>query len=204
MISLFTKNDKLSEHKNSLNVTYPRTVNIIFGNYPYPYVVHNFILDIKNNLDPTMENYTNVKGGMTKWDHFVNNDNFKGFLAHLINKHQISHPDIFEYFLEKFTILNSWGNEIKKGDSLSYHVHNNIHGILYLTEGCDLILPELNIKITPKPGDYYIFPPGISHGFEKYEGDSNRYSLIFNIVQKDESFNFNNKLKEKNERKINK
>jgi len=201
MISLVTKNNKLSEHKSSLNITYPRTVNIIFGNYPYPYVVHNFILDIKNNLDSSMENYTNVKGGMTKWDHYVNNDNFQGFLAYLINKHQISHPQIFEYFLEKYLISNAWGNEIKKGDSLSYHSHPVLHGILYLTEGCDLILPELNIKITPKSGDYYIFPPEILHGFDKSEGEANRYSLIFNIEQKKERFDFDKKLREKNERK---
>ena len=63
-------------------------------------------------------------------------------------------------------------------------MHHNLHGILYLTKGCDLILPELNLKITPEPGDYYIFPPEILHGFDLYQEDSNRYSLIFNIVEK--------------------
>ena len=66
--------------------------------------------------------------------------------------------------------------------------------ILYLTKGCDLILPELNLKITPEPGDYYIFPPEILHGFDKYEGETNRYSLIFNIVPKNE-FEYLKKLK---------
>ena len=36
MINLIDKNNKLSENKNSLVVTYPRTVHILFGNYPYP------------------------------------------------------------------------------------------------------------------------------------------------------------------------
>ena len=71
MISLLNKNNKLNENKNSLMVTYPRTVNILLGNYPYPDIVHNFILDNKNNLDPKMKNYTNVKGGMTDWCHFL-------------------------------------------------------------------------------------------------------------------------------------
>jgi hypothetical protein len=70
---------------------------------------------------------------------------------------------------------------------------------LYLTKGCDLILPELNIKITPKPGDYYFFPPSVLHGFNTYKEDTNRYSLIFNIVE-NKSFDYNKKLKEKNER----
>ena len=56
-----------------------------------------------------------------------------------------------------------------------------MHGILYLTKGCDLILPELNIKITPNPGDYYIFPPEILHGFDKSEYEENRYNLVFNF-----------------------
>ena len=194
MISLLTKNNKLNEVKNSLTVTYPRTVNIIHGNYPYPHVIHNFILDLKNNLDPTMKNYTNVKGGMTHWDHYVDNENFNGFIAFLINTHQTTHPKIFEYFLEKNVVSNAWGNEIKPGDSLNYHTHPCVHGILYLTKGCDLILPELNLRITPEPGDYYIFPPEILHGFDKCKDENNRYSLIFNLNQKDNKFDFDKKI----------
>ncbi len=74
-----------------------------------------------------------------------------------------------------------WGTEIKKGDSLDYHSHPCRHGILYLTKGCDLILPELNLKISPNPGDYYIFPPEILHGFEKSDYENNRYNLVFNF-----------------------
>ena len=199
MISLLTKNNKLNEVKNSLTVTYPRTVNIIHGNYPYPHVIHNFILDLKNNLEPTMKNYTNVKGGMTHWDHYVDNKNFNGFIAFLINTHQTTHPKIFEYFLEKNVVSNAWGNEIKPGDSLDYHTHSCVHGILYLTKGCDLILPELNLRITPEPGDYYIFPPEILHGFDMSNEKENRYSLIFNITEKSH-FEFNKKIKDKNER----
>jgi len=199
MISFIDKNNKLNEIKNSLSVTYPRTVNIIFGHYSYPDIIHNFILDIKNNLDSKMNNYTNVKGGMTNWYYFLDKDNFKNFFTYLINRHQTTHPQLFEYFLERYQVSNAWGNEIKPNDSLNYHTHPCWHGILYLTKGCDLYLPELNIKITPEPGDYYIFPPEIAHGFDKYEGEDNRYSLIFNIEQANE-FNFKKKLKEKNER----
>tara|TARA_R110002167_G_scaffold227820_1_gene432971 strand:+ start:718 stop:1326 length:609 start_codon:yes stop_codon:yes gene_type:complete len=194
MISLINKNNKLNENKNSINITYPRTVNIIFGNYPYVDVINNLIIDIKNNLDPNMKNYTNVKGGMTDWNYFIDKPLFKNFIVYLINKHQISHPSIFEYFLEKNTISNAWGNEIKPGDSLTYHTHPCYHGILYLTKGCDLNLPELNLKITPEPGDYYIFPSELSHGFDTYQEDKNRYSLIFNIEEIENSFKYNNKI----------
>jgi hypothetical protein len=200
MISFIQKNNKLNEVKNSLTITYPRTINIIYGNHPYPHVVHNFILDIKNNLDPSLKNYTNVKGGMTSWDHYLNNDNFNGFLAYLINSHQTTHPKIFKYFLERKGIENAWGNEIKLGDSLDYHTHPCFHGILYLTKGCDLILPELNIKITPEPGDYYIFPPEILHGFNASKETNNRYSLVFNISDTD-GFKHDQKVEQKNARK---
>jgi len=196
MISLFNKNNPLAEEKNSISITYPRTVNIIFGHYPYPDIIHNFIMDIKNNLDPDMKNYTNVKGGMTDWNYFVDKPSFVNFMTFLINKHQTTHAEIFQHFLEKRTIENAWGNEIKKGDSLNYHNHPCLHGVLYLTEGCDLILPELNLKITPEPGNYYIFPPEILPGFDAYEEDKNRYSLIFNIIQKNH-FNYRKKIKEK-------
>ena len=199
MISYINKNNKLNEIKNSITVTYPRSVNILLGHYPYPDIVHNFILDIKNNLDPGFKNYTNVRGGMTHWYHFLDNTNFKNFFTYLINKHQTTNPQLFEYFLERYAITNAWGNEIKPNDSLNYHTHPCWHGILYLTKGCDLYLPELNIKITPEPGDYYIFPPEIAHGFDKYEEGDNRYSLVFNIEQSNE-FNFKKKLKKKNER----
>lgn len=193
MISILNKNNKLNQDSNSLNVSYTRTVNIVFGNYPYPEMIHNFIMSIKSNLKTEMKNYTNVQGGMTDWNYFVDKPDFVNFVSFLINKHQTSHPDLFQHFLEKRTIENAWGNEIKKGDSVHHHTHNVFHGILYLTKGCDLILPELNLKITPEPGDYYIFPPEILHGFDPSEENNSRYSLIFNIG--DSSFDYQNKLK---------
>ena len=192
MISINIKNNKLSEEKNSITVTYPKTVNIIFGHYPYIEDINNLMIDIKNNVDVKMKNYTNVKGGMTSYTHFLNKPLFNKFLTFLINKHQSTHSGLFQYFYEKNYVTNAWGNEIKTGDSLKYHTHYNYHSILYLTEGCDLILPELNIKITPQPGDYYIFPPEILHGFEEYTGKNNRYSLVFDFDQR-KGFDFEKK-----------
>ena len=175
------ENNKLDESRSSITISYLRDVNIIYGNFPYPDVTNNLIIAIKNNLSKEHNNYTHVKGGMTEWNHFNNNPLFKKFLTFMINKHQVSHPGLFQYFLEKNSVIESWGNEFKPGDSVNYHAHNSYHCVLYLTEGCDLNLPELNLKITPKPGDYYIFPPELLHGFDKYKGNTNRYSLIFNF-----------------------
>ena len=93
MINLINKHNKLNEEKNSINITYPRTVNIIFGNYPYPDVIHNLMIMVKSNLDPKMKNYTNVKGGMTDWNYFLDKTDFINFITFLINKYQVTHPD---------------------------------------------------------------------------------------------------------------
>ena len=193
MINFTNKNSKLNETKNSLIITYPRTVHVIFGSYPYPEKIHNFILEIKNNLSEKLEGYTNVKGGMTDWNYFINKPSFADFMSYIINRHQTTHPNIFEHFFEKYRIREAWGNEIKTNGSLNYHIHPFMHGILYLTKGCDLDIPELNIKITPEPGDYYILPPHVFHGFEKHKRKNDRYSLIFNI-QYGEEFEYNKKI----------
>ena len=52
---------------------------------------------------------------------------------------------------------------------------------MYLTDGNPLLLPELNLKIHPKPGDYYFFPPQILHGVEASTSKKNRYNLVLNI-----------------------
>ena len=182
MINILDKN-KINEHKNSLVITYPRKVEIIFGTYFLPELIHQFIMEIKNNLNSNMENYTNVKGGMTDWTYFLNKPSFTKFITYLINNHQTTHPNLFQYFFSKNIISDAWGNEIKKGDLVSYHEHPCYHGILYLTKGCDLILPELNLKITPQPGEYYIFPPNILHGFDASKNEEKRYSLIFNMAK---------------------
>lgn len=195
MINFLNKNNKLEEGRNSINVSYTRNINIIFGHYPYPDIVNNMLIEIKNNLDSELKNFTNVKGGMTAWNYFIGKNTFNHFMTYLINKYQTTHPDTFKHFMERMEIKNAWGNEIKKGDSVAYHDHQCVHGILYLTKGTDLILPELNLKITPEPGDYYIFPPTIIHGVEPSKINQNRYSLIFNIISNDKGFNYNKKVK---------
>jgi hypothetical protein len=193
MISLLDSNNKLNEHKNSLNITYPRTVNIIFGHFPYIEIINNLIIEIKNNLEPNLQNFSAVQGGMTKWEYFLNNKNFDKFITYLINTNQTKHSNLFQYFYEKNYVFEAWGNEIKKGDSVDPHVHSSHHCILYLTKGSDLILPELNIKISPNPGDYYIFPPETLHSVNPSDDEFNRYSLVFNF--NNHVLNYREKLK---------
>lgn len=182
MIEFINKDSSLT-HTQNISITYPRTVQITFGNFPFPDLIHNLILEIKQKVTKKDSYATNVKGGMTDWECFKNHPTTTRFINYCINLHQNSNPDLFKYFYERQDIQNAWGNEIKKGDWVNNHTHNCYHGILYLTEGNPLILPELNLQIKPKPGDYYFFPPFIQHYVNVNEKE-NRYNLILNIHQK--------------------
>ena len=183
MISILSK-DQLLTHSKSLVVTYPRTVQITFGNYPYPEEIHNIMIKIKNKISKENSYATNVKAGMTGWQDFINEPFTTKFINYCINKHQVSNPNLFKFFYETKTIVDAWGNEVKNNDYVEEHDHLCYHGILYLTKGSPLILPELNISITPNPGDYYFFPPLISHKVEESTNEENRYNLVLNITEK--------------------
>ncbi len=184
----FVKNDLLDINNQSLVVSYNRTVRIPFGNYPYPEDIHNLIILIKSNIDEKTSYSCNVKARRTDWDFFINHFITNKFLTFCVNKHQVSNPEMFKYFYDRKKILNCWGNEMRKGDYVQNHIHHCTHGILYLTEGEPLILPELNIKINPKPGDYYFFPPQIYHYVNESTSEKNRYNLIINIEDNSENY----------------
>ena len=178
----FINKDPKIKNSQSLVMSYSRTIQITFGNYPYIADILNMITEVKNNIDEKESYSTNVKGGKTGWETFVDHPFTKKFFTYCINQHQTSNPDLFQYFGDSKTIINAWGNEIKKGDYVASHIHTTWHGILYLTDGNPLILPELNIKIHPKPGDYYFFPPMIYHHVDPSDSDKNRYNVIYNIA----------------------
>lgn len=170
---------------SSTYVSYLRTVQITHGIYPFPDKLNNIIIEIKNNLDKDLSNATNVKGGMTDWIYFLDHPLFNEFLNYFINQNQLSNS-FLQRFDEKREVMNAWGNELKKDQYVQPHTHITYHGILYLTKGNPLILPELNMEIHPEPGEYYLFPPEILHYVEPVkEEDKPRYNLIFNIGNKD-------------------
>lgn len=182
MIEFIDKNPK-HIHTQSIIMTYPRTVQITFGNYPYPDQIHNFIMEIKQNISEKDSYASNVKAKKTSWYHFVDHPLTTKFINYCVNQHQVSNPNLFQYFYEKKTVINGWGNQVEKGDFVTAHTHKCYHAILYLTEGSPLILPELNIKINPKPGDYYFFPPHILHGVDEHLKEETRYNVVFNIEE---------------------
>lgn len=183
MFELIDKQDPTLQHSKSLVVTYPRTVNILYGNYPIIEDTLNLIQDIKNDINEEQSYLTNVKGGKTSWTAYNDHPFTKKFIRFLTIKHQSTHPDIFKNFYSSYIVRDSWGNEVKKDDYIKFHNHEVLHCILYLTDGEPLILPELNLKIHPQPGDYYFFPPYILHGTNRSTSDKNRYTFVMNLVK---------------------
>ena len=67
MIDFLEKNPIFS-HTHSLMVTYPRTVTITHGNYPFVEDVNNLMIQIKNNITQKDSYSSNVKGGKKDWE----------------------------------------------------------------------------------------------------------------------------------------
>jgi len=181
--------NQISQNENyshSLFVTYPRTVQISCGVYDNLVDMHNMCVMISQNINKT--ELTNVYGGKTPWGFFNDKPEFIRFIDYLVDKHKNTNSffDKKNWYDKKIE-FDSWGNEIKKGDSVMMHIHKEYHLILYLTEGAPLILPELKITIQPKIGSYYLFPPYILHGVDKVEKDEKtRYCLVSNLIEKND------------------
>jgi hypothetical protein len=176
--------DEIKQEENyshSLVVTYPRTIQITHGVYDNVVDMHNMCTMISKNLDTSEQ--TNVYGGKTPWGFFNDKPEFTRFIDYIVQKHQNSNPFFNKQnWYSKNISFDSWGNEIKKGDSIAMHIHKDHHLILYLTEGAPLVLPELKMKIMPKKGAYYIFPPYVLHGVNKVDTDNQtRYCLVSNL-----------------------
>ena len=173
---------KEENYSHSIVVTYPRTVQISHGVYDNVVDIHNMCMMISQNIDSS--EITNVYGGKTPWGFFNDKPEFIKFIEYVVNKHQNSNPFLNQKnFYTRNISFDSWGNEIKKGDSVKMHTHKHYHLILYLTDGAPLILPELKMTIIPKRGAYYLFPPELLHGVDKVETESKtRYCLVTNIL----------------------
>ena len=180
-INEIKKEDNLT---HSTIVTYPRTVQISHGVYDNVVDMMNMITMISTNISEG-EELTNVYGGKTDWHFFNETPEFKRFIDYVVQKHQISNSFFNKQnWYNKKVKFEAWGNELKKNDHVLMHSHPCHHLILYLTEGSPLILPELNIKIIPKMGEYYFFPPSVLHGVDQIkEDDKKRYCLVANIYE---------------------
>ncbi len=114
--------------------------------------------------------------------------------------------DAVSHIVEDLHICNSWGNVVKYGENIHYHVHSNsyISGSFYLTDGSAFNIMNRNfregssfapairpgdnpramesITINPKPRRIILFPSGLQHCVLPSQSDVSRYSIAFNVI----------------------
>jgi hypothetical protein len=133
-------------------------------------------------------NKTHVKGLMTAWDYFMQDQEFLKVFLELINK--IEHGGTArDWFPNKWTLKECWGIKEVNGSSTTKHSHGSsvFSGIIYLNDiNHDLIFDELNLKLTPKKGKFLIFSGNLQHYTVRNLTVSSKYALVFN-----EASNFN-------------
>jgi len=134
------------------------------------------------NHPSNKNNKTHVKGFMTAWDYFIQDEEFLKIFLQLINK--LEHNNTTkECFPEKWTLNECWGIKEVKGSSTARHSHTSsvFSGIIYLNDvNHDLIFDELDLKLTPKKGKFSIFSGNLHHYTQRNLTDIDKYALVFN------------------------
>lgn len=75
------------------------------------------------------------------------------------------------------------------GESSQKNKLQNPNGKLEFIHGSKMFLSESNVKITPKIGDFYLFPHYMMHNVYPFKSDGERRSISFNAEIDEEIFN---------------
>ena len=132
--------------------------------------------EIDNNVG-ALDYKTNVKGQMTKFDAFVNNELFTNILRECLHVSNVLN-------IKDSRLTEAWGNILKKGGEVQAHRHNPavISGILYLTEdGPGTYFYEFNKTVEEKIGKIVFFSGSALHQVLPFKLNKNRYTLGFNL-----------------------
>jgi hypothetical protein len=140
----------------------------------------NFIDVLKKEVDNKvgpLDYKTNVKGQMTKFDEFVNNEIFINLLKESLNFTAVLN-------VKELRLTDAWGNILKKGDEVNSHDHSPavISGVLYLTEGGPgTFFYQFNKTVEEKIGKIVFFSGSAYHKVLPYTLNENRYTIAFNL-----------------------
>ena len=142
-----------------------------------------FINEINKGIkEKENENFkTNVKGLMTSWQYFNNNNNLlKGILP--IFDYLDSLKNIIPYCLH-----SAWG--IKEGFSNYTHEHDHGHepnyfsGIIYLNDHTQtLLFPEIKLKFKPILNSFVLFSSFLKHKTIRNTSNKEKYAISFNLT----------------------
>ena len=108
-----------------------------------------FIKKIEDNIDSELSGRTNVKGLMTSYKLFINDNLLKEILHPVVDKVEA----VKNFGTGRMHLFDAWGIKLLIGQHTQAHTHRGsyLSGIWYLND-CDnpLIFPQLNLNIKPK------------------------------------------------------
>ena len=143
---------------------------------------NSFINKINKGIkEKENENFkTNVKGLMTSWQYFNNNNNFLKVLLPIFD-YLDSLKNIKPYYLQ-----SAWG--IKEGFSnyTQEHIHghapNYFSGIIYLNDHTQtLLFPEIKLKFKPILNSFLLFSSFLKHKTIRNTSNKEKYAISFNL-----------------------
>ena len=125
---------------------------------------------------------TNVKGKMTPWAYFVNNEHFNKIMQKVVKKMS----DLKIKPNTKFVIDEAWGIKLEGDEHTDTHNHEEafFSGILYLSDSDQLLnFPQLNIDIRPTVGSVVIFSGDLEHQTKNHVLKEPKYAIPFNVFK---------------------
>jgi hypothetical protein len=120
---------------------------------------------------------TNVKGGMTPWKLFNEDEEFIIVLKNNLERLPYAIPSGF--------VSEAWGIKLEKGQNTTFHEHMpaNVSGILYLSESSTpLRFPDLNLDVYPKVGTIAVWSAPLIHG-TGFLQEGPKYAIAFNMIE---------------------
>ena len=123
---------------------------------------------------------TNVKGKMTPWGHFIENEYFVKIIKTVFKK--ISNMKITPNL--SVIVSDAWGIKIEGQEHTKEHAHETafMSGVIYLSNTNQILnFPELNIDIHPKVGSVVLFSGFLKHGTRNYVFQEPKFAIAFNI-----------------------
>ena len=140
-----------------------------------------FIKKIEDNIDSELSGRTNVKGLMTSYKLFINDNLLKKILHPVVDKVEA----VKNFGTGRMHLFDAWGIKLLIGQHTQAHTHRGsyLSGIWYLND-CDnpLIFPQLNLNIKPKKNRILFWDPVLRHYTPMVE-DKTKYALVFNFEE---------------------
>ncbi len=140
-----------------------------------------FINKIKEGvgIDDNQTNKTFVRGQMTSWNYFNNDEKFIKVIHKFMDfvDHEINPSS---YYLQ-----DAWGYSLDSGGETRFHDHmpNLWSGAIYFNKHKQTLdFTDIDRKIVPEIGKFVLFSSFLRHGSLKHRETDVKYGISFNMA----------------------